>query len=84
MGNPKESTTPTFLPCIPNYTPHLGVLVFFAGYSDFLHQLQLARHNLAEIWQKKWRNLKFQIGHPRSAKQVSDYVLTMFAAPLMA
>ena len=30
----------------------------YAGYSNFLHKLQLASHDLAAIWQKKWREIK--------------------------
>ena len=30
-----------------------GLAVVYAGYSGFLHQLQLASHDLAAIWQKK-------------------------------
>ena len=33
----------------------------FAGYSGFLHLLQLASNDLATICQKKWRQSKFQI-----------------------
>ena len=32
-----------------------GKVVVFTGYSGFLHHLQLASHDLAAIWQKKWR-----------------------------
>ena len=35
-----------------------GYVVAFGGYSGFLHQLQLASHELAAIWQKKWRKIK--------------------------
>ena len=35
-----------------------GKVVVFVGYSSFLHQSQLASHNLAEIWQKKGRKAK--------------------------
>ena len=31
----------------------LGLAVFFAGYSGFLHNLQLASHKLATIWPKR-------------------------------
>ena len=30
----------------------LGFVVFFAGFSGFLHQLQKASHDIAAIWQK--------------------------------
>ena len=43
-----------------------GKAVVFTGYSGFLHQLQLASHNLAAIWQKKSRKAKFQIQNPVS------------------
>ena len=33
----------------------LGLDGGFAVYSGFLHQLQLASHNMAFIWQRKWR-----------------------------
>ena len=33
----------------------VGFSVVFAGYSGFLHQLQLANHDLAAIWQKKYK-----------------------------
>ena len=38
-----------------------GKAVIFAGYSGFLHQLQLSSLVLATIWQKKWRTTKLQI-----------------------
>ena len=38
-----------------------GKVVVFARYSGFLHQLKLASHDLASIWQRKWRKTKFQI-----------------------
>ena len=34
-------------------TVALGCDVVFAGFSGFLHQLKLASHGLAAIWQKK-------------------------------
>ena len=38
----------------------LVVAMVFAGYSCFLHQLQLASWNLGAIWQKTWWETKFQ------------------------
>ena len=35
-----------------NVTSDLGLGDGFAGYSGFLHQLQLASHDLAAMWQK--------------------------------
>ena len=38
-----------------------GLAVVLSGYSSFLRQLQLASHDFAAIWHRKWRIMKFQI-----------------------
>ena len=39
--------------CVRKLPVTLGKSVVFAGLSGFLHQLQLASHDVAAIWQKK-------------------------------
>ena len=42
----------TLLAC-ENVTSDFGLGGVFSGSSGFLHRLQMARHDLAAIWQKK-------------------------------
>ena len=39
--------------------------VAFVGYSSFLHQLQMASHDVTAIWPKKLRKTKFQISNSK-------------------